>query len=110
MHLAPDWTKDPAWDAMTPRIQENAQRALDTIATRFGGALIGPSLLTRVMMSHHDLGHASTMEALAALTAHDLLHERDTPQGPAFWVPDRLVTTRRPARPARRNGRPEPTL
>lgn len=105
MHLAPDWTKDPAWDGMRPRLQANGQRTIETIVTRFGGALLGPTPLTRAMIDDHGLGHASTLEALAALTAHGLLHARDTPQGPAFWVPDRLVTSQpSPDRSARRNG------
>lgn len=94
MRLAQTAHSDPAWDSMPDKLEANAKRALETIVHDHNGVLVGPAPLTRRMIEDEVMGHQSTMESLAALTAHGLLHARQTDETPVFWVPERLIATR----------------
>lgn len=91
MHLASTAHQDPAWEDMPDRIETNARRVLETIVDRYHGVLVGPSPLARAMIEDEVMGHQSTLEALAALTAHGLIETRTHDDQPVFWVPNRLL-------------------
>ncbi len=111
MELAPLAHDDPTWDAMPERVRRNARTVLDAIADRYEGALVDPARLARLMIEEESIGHQSTMEALTALIAHDLLHHRRSHGQDILWIPDRLLATEPRPRPiayARRNGTRRP--
>jgi hypothetical protein len=91
MELAPAALEDPAWDGMDEPLRSNTETALRAIVDRFDGVLVGVAPLLRHLIAQDAMGHRSTLEALAALVACDLLDERPADERPVFWVPDRLV-------------------
>lgn len=107
MELAPAALEDPAWDAMAAPLRERAEETLRAIVDEFGGVVVGVGPLVRHLVAGETLGHRSTLEAVAALVAHDLLRERPADDRPVLWVPDRLVRAAKPPlarrRPPRRN-------
>lgn len=86
----PPWARE-AWRCFTVEQRDRARRVWTTLAEAFGGVLVGPGPMVRLLVDEGTMGHRSTLETISLLAGEGLVHVRNAAEGPVLWIPDPLM-------------------
>lgn len=86
----PPWARE-AWRRFTVERRDRARRVWTTLAEAFGGVLVGPGPLVRLLVDEGTMGHRSTLETISLLAGEGLIHVRNAAEGPVLWIPESLM-------------------